>query len=39
MKTLIITVMIILFLFAVEFLACAFLSLIAPKKDGEADGD
>lgn len=39
MKTLIITVMIILVLFAVEFLICAFLSLVAPKKDGEADGD
>ncbi len=37
MKALIITVMVLLFLFAVEFIACALVSLVTSKKEEEID--
>ena len=39
MKALVITVMIILFLFAVEFIACAIVSLVKQNPNDKTDGD
>lgn len=37
MKALVITVMVILFLFAVEFIACVLVSLVKNRNDEETD--